>query len=553
VALLLVHCATMLRAAATRTGTGTGGTGTGVDEANTDDRGGARGLMVGAGMQGDDHAARVGSGRNSGGGRGRGGGGMAARLYLGSLVNLSQWRGALRDIRPPRHSVPLACLESDFMAHHRELSMRAAAAALVVCEATSVAESATLAARLHSDIANAQLGLRTGKRQQRLAKDVASAGNPCAATAASRAGLVSVALHPSGFFSVLHGLVKPLMFSLRTRRVLLTPRVPEYTSDKFAASPCPQRDLTCFFEPLSPSCDALEQEAGTQKSENGKKGAGRKWSLLARGGSRYNARDAVFVDGEAQRAQRVPTSYKSRGWFWWSSHLLSYLLRPNAALSAAVEEGLTSTGLRAAIDAGRLVIGVHVRHGDACRVEELVRARRTCTPLAEYMRAASRVLDLGSHGRRGGRKPLLYLATDSMQVVRESAAYADRFEVVSLDEKKGTMRHEPKSGDALLWDKRVWQRFFWGQTDWTQQAAWTATVEMLLLGHADVLIGKFSSNLFRAAYALRAAQCDCAPLFSSLDAPTCFDYGVRSGRNWEFPVLNASVRERERTDATFQC
>jgi hypothetical protein len=68
-----------------------------------------------------------------------------------------------------------------------------------------------------------------------------------------------------------------------------------------------------------------------------------------------------------------------------------------------------------------------------------------------------------------------------------------------------------------------------------------------------VLIGKFSSNLFRAAYALRAAQCDCAPLFSSLDAPTCFDYGVRSGRNWEFPVLNASVRERERTDATFQC
>ena len=108
-------------------------------------------------------------------------------------------------------------------------------------------------------------------------------------------------------------------------------------------------------------------------------------------------------------------------------------------------------------------------------------------------------------------------------------------------------------GQALLWDKRVWQRHFWGQTDWTQHMAWTATVEMLLLAHADLFIGKFTSNIFRAAYALRAAQCDCAPLFASLDAPMCFDYGVRSGRNWEFPLVNVSLGVRDRADATFQC
>ena len=66
-------------------------------------------------------------------------------------------------------------------------------------------------------------------------------------------------------------------------------------------------------------------------------------------------------------------------------------------------------------------------------------------------------------------------------------------------------------------------------------------------------VGKFSSNLFRAAYSLRAAHCDCAPLFASLDAPTCFDYGRRAGRNWEFPTANASIGQRDKADATFEC
>ena len=85
----------------------------------------------------------------------------------------------------------------------------------------------------------------------------------------------------------------------------------------------------------------------------------------------------------------------------------------------------------------------------------------------------------------------------------------------------------------------------------TMQQAWDATLELLLLAHADVFVGKFSSNLFRAAYSLRAAQCDCAPVFASLDAPTCFDFGRRAGRNWEFPVANAS--DRTPSDATFEC
>ena len=96
----------------------------------------------------------------------------------------------------------------------------------------------------------------------------------------------------------------------------------------------------------------------------------------------------------------------------------------------------------------------------------------------------------GSSGARGGAniRPVIYLATDSLPVVKESRAYAAHFDIVHLPQQE-VGRHDPKMGQALLWDKRVWQRHFWGQTDWTQHMAWTATVEMLLLAHADLFIG----------------------------------------------------------------
>ena len=59
----------------------------------------------------------------------------------------------------------------------------------------------------------------------------------------------------------------------------------------------------------------------------------------------------------------------------------------------------------------------------------------------------------------------------------------------------------------------------------------------LLLARCDVLVGKFSSGLFRAAYALASARRGGAlPPFISLDAPWCADYGVPAGYNDNFPL-----------------
>ena len=59
-----------------------------------------------------------------------------------------------------------------------------------------------------------------------------------------------------------------------------------------------------------------------------------------------------------------------------------------------------------------------------------------------------------------------------------------------------------------------------------------AAVDALLLARCDVLVGKFTSGLFRAAYALAAARKGgMLPPFISLDAPWCADYGIPRGYN----------------------
>ena len=68
-----------------------------------------------------------------------------------------------------------------------------------------------------------------------------------------------------------------------------------------------------------------------------------------------------------------------------------------------------------------LIVGIHVRHGDACRREEILRARQSCTPLSEYMSAASRLLAEASHRPGCSTRATIYLATESIQVLRESA------------------------------------------------------------------------------------------------------------------------------------
>ena len=75
----------------------------------------------------------------------------------------------------------------------------------------------------------------------------------------------------------------------------------------------------------------------------------------------------------------------------------------------------------------------------------------------------------------------------------------------------------------------------YGGVDRTHAAALAGIVDTLLLARCDVLVGKFSSGLFRAAYQLAVAQKGALPPYLSLDAPWCAEYGIAAGYNEDYP------------------
>jgi len=89
--------------------------------------------------------------------------------------------------------------------------------------------------------------------------------------------------------------------------------------------------------------------------------------------AQIDPRDVQFARRESPRvsgvAAVIPPPFRRRGWFWWTSQLIAHAMRPSPRLSRHVEAALDASGLRAALAASP-VIGVHVRHGDACRPEE---------------------------------------------------------------------------------------------------------------------------------------------------------------------------------------
>ena len=300
-------------------------------------------------------------------------------------------------------------------------------------------------------------------------------------------------LLPAGWFSTLHGVIKPLAHSVRTRAALLTPALSAFTSPS-----CPSRDLSCFFK----------------RFESGSCGHG-----VSDRARHLNLHDDAFVRNESFSLHGdaiIPQAFRSRGWFWYSSQLLSWVMRPNLALAADLSEAERYTGLRAALRRGP-VLGVHVRHGDACLPRERRRMSRTCYSLEAHLSRVRRYAQ--AFGIR-----TVYLATDS-EAVLEQAKSSTEFEFLWLPNVT-----RQRSTPSRIIDRTVKARAERGETHLSEREAWLATLDVMLLAKCHLLVGQMTSTFFRTAISLRAAACDCVMPFASLDSAYCSDYGVRSGK-----------------------
>ena len=88
--------------------------------------------------------------------------------------------------------------------------------------------------------------------------------------------------------------------------------------------------------------------------------------------------------------------------------------------------------------------------------------------------------------------------------------------------------------EAWPWDNIVDFHAKNGHAGRNTQAAKLATIDSMLLAKCDLFIGQFTSNVFRYAYELKTASCDCVAPYASLDSKWCFDWALHSATN---PVL----------------
>ncbi|EOD32183.1 hypothetical protein EMIHUDRAFT_202809 [Emiliania huxleyi CCMP1516] len=331
-----------------------------------------------------------------------------------------------------------------------------------------------------------------------------------------------------GFGSTLNSLVKELLWALLHGRPPLGEALSERSGSRRAqhrlrlaepaplelfrnATTCANASLECFLQPLT-NCSA--------ESRTSQRG-------MAHGG-----RWLEVVSHEEVLAMAPPGTEPLRadiaaaGRFALVSLLLASLLRPSGSVAARLRAVRSSLGWpeaepRAA-RGGRgapppLLIGVHLRAGDACDAEALARHNRTCEPLSAFAAAVQAVVSAYGGKRRVRRK---------WQTLRR------------------------RGGGAGV--RQIEQLISGGSVDGHEDAT-SVMVDLLLLASCDVLIGKFSSNIDRLAYSLmavrrgrehrreqaegvaaeaeaasqRASPPLCLPPYVSLDHPWCADWGVR--------------------------
>ena len=120
----------------------------------------------------------------------------------------------------------------------------------------------------------------------------------------------------------------------------------------------------------------------------------------------------------------------------------------------------------------------------------------------------------------------IFIATDSEVVLADAARLYPQYKLLFMPNVTRSGLTNPVPTEIL--DELIKRRMRSGRgVQDTERHAIMGVLDALLLSRCDVLVGKFSSGLFRASYALAAARRGGAlPPFVSLDAPWCADYGV---------------------------
>lgn len=209
----------------------------------------------------------------------------------------------------------------------------------------------------------------------------------------------------------------------------------------------------------------------------------------------------------SQKCNTKETFFQNdRGWFWWESHVMAWLLRPELGLATHVKQ------IKQSMDQWRPVLGLHVRHGDSCLRSEEARTARKCDSLSSYLKQVAR---MSMYGYKA-----IYIATDDAEVLKQAKAISGLKVLVG-----------PQNQAQIRPIDNLFEHYrsLMNRTELVKEYTEVLT-EMFLLADCDGLVGKFTSNIARASYSLSFGQRGCAIPFISMDSYYCSAANVGGGR-----------------------
>lgn len=454
------------------------------------------------------------------------------RIAHSQHITVARVSGALK---PSALVMPFGCLEPDFVLHNRQLlpTLQDIEACGAPAHNASGGAAAAKQAGAQSTIASAMARARLRSLLSRLRRRAETSN--CA-----RGTSVQKDMHLSGFSSMISSVIKPWTAAIRLNIAMQTPLAQGIMS----AAKCRRRplDLGCFFEPIGPSCES---------------GVGRRAPDLRLNLAQLRRESPIAREGAA-----IPAEFRPWGAFWWVSALLSELTKPNEELAMRLRHAAEESGLARALEAGELVIGMHIRHGDSCSASEASRTCRTCEPLDVYLRA------VGNYAYSVGASAV-FLATDSQEVIDAANAAAmymadaaatsaapyggARLRFLFVRSNVSRSSNTPGAPPPELLDNLLKRRAATRGDESgilaSHATALAGVIDTLLLAQTAILVGKFTSGVFRHAYALAAVEAEGLKPFVSLDAPWCADYGLPAVYNDDFPERGRAAARTARMRA----
>ncbi|KAK3259388.1 hypothetical protein CYMTET_31612 [Cymbomonas tetramitiformis] len=201
---------------------------------------------------------------------------------------------------------------------------------------------------------------------------------------------------------------------------------------------------------------------------------------------------------------RVPAGpLGEQGTFWVRAAMVSFLMR----LRSTTQTWLDLAALKKQIKFRSPLIGVHVRHGDAC---ETTSRQGRCKGLEGYL-PAIRTLAARYNTTR------VYLATDDQSIITESRKYSHEFTFISTDFNRDLFKPPENSGGPEN-SKLIERRSSLWRSDSTNghELMKSALIDLLLLADTDYLVLQLLSNLSRLALELSAAKKNYIPPYVRL-------------------------------------